>query len=47
MSEKKKKKPSRREEEDREDLAAFEERKNEPEITYEELLKSLKKQGKI
>lgn len=33
--------------EDQEDLAAFEERVNEPLITYEELLKDLKKHGKI
>jgi hypothetical protein len=32
---------------DQEDLAAFEERVNEPLITYEELLKDLKKHGKI
>ncbi len=33
--------------EDQEDLAAFEERVSEPLITYEELLKDLKKHGKI
>jgi hypothetical protein len=33
--------------EDREDLAAFEERVNEPLISYEELLKDLKKHGKL
>jgi len=33
--------------EDQEDLAAFEERVNEPLISYEELLKDLKKHGKI
>lgn len=33
--------------EDEEDLAAFEERVNEPLISYEELLKDLKKHGKI
>jgi predicted transcriptional regulator len=33
--------------EDREDLAAFDERVNEPLISYEELLKDLKKHGKI
>ncbi len=33
--------------EDQEDLAAFDERVNEPLITYEELLKDLKKRGKI
>jgi len=33
--------------EDREDLAAFKERAREPEITYEALLKDLKKHGKI
>ncbi len=33
--------------EDREDLAAFEERVNEPLISYEELLKDLKRHGKI
>ena len=34
-------------EEDRFDLEAYEKRKKEPEITYEELLKDLKKNGKI
>ena len=34
-------------EEDRSDLEAYEKRKKEPEITYEELLKDLKKNGKI
>lgn len=33
--------------EDQEDLAAFEERAHEPEISYEDLLKDLKKHGKI
>jgi hypothetical protein len=33
--------------EDHEDLAAFEERVKEPLISYEELLKDLKKHGKI
>ena len=33
--------------EDQEDLAAFEERIKEPEISYEALLKNLKKHGKI
>jgi hypothetical protein len=33
--------------EDEEDLAAFAERVNEPLISYEELLKDLKKHGKI
>ena len=33
--------------EDQDDLAAFEERVNEPLISYEELLKGLKKNGKI
>jgi hypothetical protein len=33
--------------EDQEDLAAFEERVNEPLISYEDLLKKLKKHGKI
>ena len=33
--------------EDQEDLAAFEERVNEPLISYEGLLKDLKKHGKI
>ncbi len=33
--------------EDQEDLAAFEERVNEPLISYEELLRDLKKNGKI
>jgi hypothetical protein len=33
--------------EDQEDLAAFKERVNEPLISYEELLKDLKKHGKI
>jgi hypothetical protein len=33
--------------EDQEDLAAFEERVNEPLISYEDLLKDLKKHGKI
>jgi hypothetical protein len=33
--------------EDQEDLAAFEERVNEPLISYEKLLKDLKKHGKI
>ena len=33
--------------EDQEDLAAFEERVSEPLISYEELLKDLKKHGKI
>jgi len=33
--------------EDREDLAAFEERANEPILNHEELLESLRKQGKI
>ncbi len=33
--------------EDQEDLAAFEERVNEPLISYEELLRNLKKHGKI
>ena len=33
--------------EDQEDLAIFDERVNEPEMTYEALLKDLKKHGKI
>jgi hypothetical protein len=33
--------------EDQEDLAAFEERVNEPLISYEDLLKDLKQNGKI
>ncbi|MBM3470080.1 MAG: CopG family transcriptional regulator [Armatimonadetes bacterium] len=33
--------------EDQEDLAAFEERGNEPLLSYEDLLKHLKKYGKI
>jgi hypothetical protein len=33
--------------EDREDLEAFEERVNEPEMSYEALLKELKAHGKI
>ena len=33
--------------EDQEDLAAFQERAHEPEISYEDLLKDLKKHGKI
>ncbi len=33
--------------EDEEDLAAFKDRVNEPEISYEALLKDLKKHGKI
>lgn len=33
--------------EDSIDLAAFEERKNEPSIAFEDVLKSLKKSGKI
>lgn len=33
--------------EDEEDLAAFSDRVNEPEISYEALLKDLKKHGKI
>ncbi len=33
--------------EDAEDLAAFDERRNEPAISYEELLKDLEEQGKI
>jgi hypothetical protein len=33
--------------EDQEDLAAFQERVNEPLISYEELLKDLKRHGKI
>lgn len=33
--------------EDSEDLAAFDERANEPTITYEELLEDLKANGKI
>jgi hypothetical protein len=33
--------------EDQEDLAAFEERVNEPLISYEQLLKDLKRHGKI
>lgn len=33
--------------EDQEDLAAFEERANEPNISHEELLKRLKAAGKI
>jgi hypothetical protein len=33
--------------EDKEDLAAFRERANEPTMTYEELLKDLKVHGKI
>lgn len=34
-------------EEDRQDLAAFEERAGEPEISYEEFLESLKADGKL
>jgi len=33
--------------EDQEDLAAFEERVQEPLLSYEELLKDLKKHGKL
>ncbi|MDO8863346.1 CopG family transcriptional regulator [Haliea sp. E1-2-M8] len=33
--------------EDQEDLAAFEDRVNEPKITYETLLNDLKKHGKL
>jgi plasmid stability protein len=33
--------------EDQEDLAAFEERANEPLVSYEDLLKDLKKHGKL
>jgi hypothetical protein len=33
--------------EDEEDLAAFDERSGEPEISYEALLKELKKHGKL
>jgi hypothetical protein len=33
--------------EDQEDLAAFEERANEPTLSYEQLLKDLRKHGKI
>ncbi|MHB8105610.1 MAG: ribbon-helix-helix domain-containing protein [Dehalococcoidales bacterium] len=33
--------------EDAEDLAAFEERKNEPDISFEELVKRLKLDGRI
>lgn len=33
--------------EDQQDLAAFEERKNDPLISYESMLKELKKNGKI
>lgn len=33
--------------EDQEDLAAFEERVSEPTVSYEELLKDLRKHGKI
>jgi hypothetical protein len=33
--------------EDQDDLSSFEERVNEPEMTYEALLKDLKKHGKI
>ncbi len=33
--------------EDQEDLAAFDERRDEPTISYEELLKDLKAHGKI
>ncbi|MBF0385794.1 MAG: CopG family transcriptional regulator [Candidatus Omnitrophica bacterium] len=33
--------------EDQEDLAAFQKRKNEPSISYEAMLKELKKDGKI
>lgn len=33
--------------EDQEDLAAFEERAKEPTLSYEELLRDLKKHGKI
>ena len=33
--------------EDQKDLAAFEEREQEPVLSYEELLKDLKKHGKI
>ena len=33
--------------EDHEDLAAFDERANEPTISYEELLKDLKSHGKL
>jgi plasmid stability protein len=33
--------------EDEEDLAAFEERANEPLLSYEDLLKDLKKHGKL
>ncbi|MBF0274407.1 MAG: CopG family transcriptional regulator [Nitrospinae bacterium] len=34
-------------EEDREDLKAFEERKNEPDLDFEEELRKLKKSGKL
>jgi hypothetical protein len=33
--------------EDQEDLSAFDERANEPTMTYEELLRDLKARGKI
>ncbi len=33
--------------EDQEDLSAFEERANEPNLSYEELLKDLKSHGKL
>jgi len=33
--------------EDQEDLSAFEERANEPNISYEELFKNLKSHGKL
>ncbi len=33
--------------EDQEDLAAFEERANEPLVSYEDLLKDLRKHGKL
>ena len=33
--------------EDQEDLSAFEERKNEPTLSYEELLEDLKANGKL
>ena len=33
--------------EDAEDLAAFEERKNEPDISYEEMIRRLKLDGRI
>ena len=33
--------------EDAEDLAAFEERKREPDLAYEEVLKDLRRRGKI